>query len=90
MAHAEIVDIESIGLELRYTRNGKPFVWRISTDGAELLKDAVIEWFALEALGWCGTSHRSTGYGPAVTRNSGGQTEISPGPMPSRLPFPTI
>ena len=89
MAHAEIVDIESIGLELRYTRNGKPFVWRISTDGAELLKDAVIEWFALEALGWCGTSHRSTGYGPAVTRNRKPDGDLA-GADAQPAPVPTI
>ena len=39
-------------MELRYTRNGKPFVRRIFTDGADLLKEAAIERFELEAQGW--------------------------------------
>src|SRR5829696_5201625 len=30
-ARAEIVSIDGLGLELRYTRNGKPFVRRIFT-----------------------------------------------------------
>jgi hypothetical protein len=51
-ARAEIVNIEGVGLELRYTRNRKPLVRRTSTDGAELLRDAAIERFELEALGW--------------------------------------
>jgi hypothetical protein len=42
-ARAEIVNIEGVGLELRYTRNRKPLVRRTSTDGAELLRDAAIE-----------------------------------------------
>jgi hypothetical protein len=51
-ARAEIVSIEGLGLELRYTRNGKPFVRRTFTDGAELLRNAAIELFKLEARGW--------------------------------------
>ena len=51
-ARAEIVEIKGLGLELRYTRNRKPFVRRTFTDGAELLRDAAIERFELEALGW--------------------------------------
>ena len=51
-AGAEIVSIEGLGLELRYTRNGKPFVRRTFTDGAELLRNAAIELFKLEARGW--------------------------------------
>jgi hypothetical protein len=38
-ARAEIVDIEGIGLELRYARNDKPFVRCILTDGADLLRE---------------------------------------------------
>jgi hypothetical protein len=51
-ARAEIVAIEGIGLELRYTRNDKPFVRCIYTDGAELLREAAIERFELERKGW--------------------------------------
>ena len=52
-ARPEMVNIEGVGLELRYTRDGKPFVRRIFTDGVDLLRDAAIERFELEALGWC-------------------------------------
>jgi hypothetical protein len=51
-AAAELLDICGIGLELRYTRTGKPFVRRIFADGADLLREAAIERFELEALGW--------------------------------------
>jgi hypothetical protein len=51
-ARAEMVDIEGVGLELRYTRNHKPFARRIFTNGAELLRDAAIERFELEGHGW--------------------------------------
>ena len=54
-ARAEIVDIEGIGLELRYRRNDKPFVRCIFDDGAELLREAAIERFELEQRGW--TAH---------------------------------
>jgi hypothetical protein len=49
---AEIVEIEGVGLELRCTRNDKLSVRRIYADGAELLKEAEIERFDLEADGW--------------------------------------
>ncbi|HZA34318.1 MAG TPA: hypothetical protein VE505_05295 [Vicinamibacterales bacterium] len=39
-------------LELRYTRNDKPSVRRIFADGTELLREAEIEWFELEAQRW--------------------------------------
>jgi hypothetical protein len=51
-ARTEIVEIEGVGLELRYTRNDKPFVRCIFTDGAELLREAAIERFELERKGW--------------------------------------
>jgi hypothetical protein len=41
-ARAEIVEIEGVGLELRYTRNDEPFVRCIFTGGAELLREAAI------------------------------------------------
>jgi hypothetical protein len=54
-ARAEIVEIEGVGMELQYTRNDKPFVRCIYTDGAELLREAAIERFELERKGW--TAH---------------------------------
>jgi hypothetical protein len=51
-ARAEIVEIVGIGLELRCTRNDKSFVRFIFDDGAELLREAAIERFELEARGW--------------------------------------
>jgi hypothetical protein len=33
------VEIKGLGLQLRYTRNGKPFVRRTFTYGPELLRD---------------------------------------------------
>ena len=54
-ARAEIVAIEGVGLELRYTRSNKPFVrWCIYADGGDLLREAAIERFDLEAQGWTG------------------------------------
>jgi hypothetical protein len=51
---AEIHEIDGLGLELRYRRNGgKPFVWMRFRTGIELLREAAIERVsALEALGW--------------------------------------
>jgi hypothetical protein len=37
------VKIEGIGLELRYARNGKPFLGRTCTDGRDLVRAAAIE-----------------------------------------------
>jgi hypothetical protein len=51
-ARAEMADIEGVGLELRYTRNDKPFARRIFTNGAELLRDAAVERCELEGQGW--------------------------------------
>jgi hypothetical protein len=51
-ARAEMFSIDGVGLELRYTRNRKPFVRRIFTDGADLLREAAVERFELEAQGW--------------------------------------
>jgi hypothetical protein len=51
-ARAEIVEIEGVGLELRYTRNDKPFVRRLYSHGADLLREAAIERFDLERDGW--------------------------------------
>ena len=51
-ARAEIVEIDGVGLELRYTRNDKPFVRCIYRDGADLLREAAIERFDLERQGW--------------------------------------
>jgi hypothetical protein len=51
-ARAEIVEIDGVGLELRYTRNDKPFVRCIYRDGAGLLREAAIERFDLERQGW--------------------------------------
>jgi hypothetical protein len=55
-ASAEIVQIEGVGLELRYTRSNKPFVRCIFADGNELLRDAEIKRFELETQGWTGES----------------------------------
>ena len=51
-ARAEIVEIEGVGLELRYTCNERPIVQRIFTDGADLLREAAIERFERERHGW--------------------------------------
>jgi hypothetical protein len=51
-ARAEIVEIEGVGLELRYTCNERPIVQRIFTDGADLLREAAIERFERERRGW--------------------------------------
>ena len=51
-ARAEIVEIEGVGLELRYTRNHRPFVRRLYSDGADLLREAAIQRFELERDGW--------------------------------------
>ena len=42
-ARAEMVEIEGVGLDLRYTRSNKPFVRSIFADGSELLREAEIE-----------------------------------------------
>jgi hypothetical protein len=39
---ADMVDIEGVGLELRYTRNDNLLVRCIFTDGCELLREATI------------------------------------------------
>jgi hypothetical protein len=49
-ARAEIVDIEGIGLELRYTRNDKPFVRCIFTDGADLLPEPPLSGSTLNGM----------------------------------------
>jgi hypothetical protein len=52
-ARAEIVEIEGVGLELRYTRDDKQIArCCIFTDGADLLREAAIERFDLERDGW--------------------------------------
>jgi hypothetical protein len=50
-ARAELFNVGRYGLELRYTRNRKPFVRRIFADGSELLREAAIERFELELTG---------------------------------------
>jgi hypothetical protein len=62
-ARAELVDIEGVGLELRYTRNEKPFVRFVFTDGSDLLREAAIERFELERKGWTANS-RAAGNTP--------------------------
>ena len=52
IARAEVIQGEGAGLELRYTRNDKPFVRRMFTDGADLLRAAAVERFELERDGW--------------------------------------
>jgi hypothetical protein len=52
---ATILETEGAGLELRYTRDGKPFLRRVFADGADLLREAAIERFDLERDGW--TAH---------------------------------
>ena len=50
---AEVHEIEGIGLELRYMRDREPgFVWMRFRNGIELLREAAIERFQLEAKGW--------------------------------------
>ena len=50
---AEVHEIEGIGLELRYMRDREPgFVWVPFRNGIELLKEAALERFELEAQGW--------------------------------------
>jgi hypothetical protein len=51
-ASADIHDQGSYGLELRYTRDGAPLAWIRFQDGAELLREAQIGRFELEARGW--------------------------------------
>ena len=50
IARAEVIQFEGAGLELRYTHNDKPFVRRMFTDGADLLR-AAAERFELERDG---------------------------------------
>jgi hypothetical protein len=52
IARAEVIQLEGAGLELRYTRNDRPFVRRMFTDGADLLRAAAVERFELERDGW--------------------------------------
>jgi hypothetical protein len=52
IARAEVIQLEGAGLELRYTRNDRPFVRRMFTDGADLLREAAVGRFELERDGW--------------------------------------
>jgi hypothetical protein len=52
IARAEVIQLEGAGLELRYTRDDRPFVRRMFTDGADLLREAAVGRFELERDGW--------------------------------------
>lgn len=62
---AEVREIEGIGLELRYRRDGeKGFVWVRFRDGTDLLREAAIKRFEMEGLGWIdGDANDVSGHG---------------------------
>jgi len=60
---AQMCDIQGFGLELRYIRDGKPFASTRLEDGVDLLREAHIWRFELEARGW--TDRRASVRGSA-------------------------
>ena len=60
---AELYDLRQYGLELRYVRNGQPFATARFEDGVDLLCEAAVWRFELEAQGWSdGRSKLTTAY----------------------------
>jgi hypothetical protein len=57
---AELCDRRQFGLELRYVRNGQPFATALFEDGADLLCEAAVWRFELEAAGWSGGRSKLT------------------------------
>jgi hypothetical protein len=49
---AEIREVAAGGPELRFMQDGTLTVWHLFRDGADLLREAAVERFELEAPGW--------------------------------------